>query len=137
MITLLDRDTLKYVISMGSNLHDNFSSLYNYDSLNTGVNKTFVLSNENKEYIGFIHIQILEGEVDIIDVYISNEYRRRGYAKQLITYIFDQFIADKYILEVSSKNTPAINLYNKMGFKEIGVRKNYYKDSDAILMERK
>ena len=31
-------------------------------------------------------------------------------------------------------NKSAINLYEKLGFKKITVRKNYYKDSDGILM---
>ena len=36
-------------------------------------------------------------------------------------------------LEVSSKNLTAIQLYKSFGFKEVGVRKNYYKDCDALL----
>ena len=36
-------------------------------------------------------------------------------------------------LEVSSKNLTAIQLYKSFGLKEVGVRKNYYKDCDALL----
>ena len=36
-------------------------------------------------------------------------------------------------LEVSSKNLTAIELYKTFGFKEVGARKNYYKDCDALL----
>lgn len=36
-------------------------------------------------------------------------------------------------LEVSSKNSTAIQLYKSFDFKEVGVRKKYYKDSDALL----
>lgn len=36
-------------------------------------------------------------------------------------------------LEVSSKNLTAIQLYKSFDFKEVGVRKKYYKDSDALL----
>ena len=36
-------------------------------------------------------------------------------------------------LEVSSKNLIAIQLYKTFGFKEVGARKNYYKDCDALL----
>ena len=38
-------------------------------------------------------------------------------------------------LEVSSKNEAAIALYKKSDFKEVGIRKNYYEDSDAIIMK--
>ena len=36
-------------------------------------------------------------------------------------------------LEVSSKNLTAIQLYKSFDFKEVGVRKKYYKYSDALL----
>ena len=39
----------------------------------------------------------------------------------------------KINLEVNSKNQPAINLYKKFGFEQVGRRKNYYKDGDALL----
>ena len=38
-------------------------------------------------------------------------------------------------LEVNTKNIPAINLYKKYNFKEVGLRKNYYKNcEDALIM---
>ena len=40
------------------------------------------------------------------------------------------------MLEVRSKNINAIRLYQKYDFKIINIRKNYYKDDDAIIMER-
>ena len=39
-------------------------------------------------------------------------------------------------LEVSDKNIGAINLYKKFCFEVKAVRKNYYKDSDGLLMMR-
>ena len=36
-------------------------------------------------------------------------------------------------LEVSSSNEVAINLYKKFGFKQVGIRSNYYGKSDALL----
>lgn len=40
-------------------------------------------------------------------------------------------------LEVNEKNEPAINLYQKYGFKPIGRRKKYYYNTyDAIIMEK-
>ena len=53
--------------------------------------------------------------------------------KYLITYCVENNIK-KIHLEVSSKNKIAINLYTKFGFTQVGLRKNYYKNSDAILM---
>ncbi len=40
-------------------------------------------------------------------------------------------------MEVSVKNIPARGLYEKLGFRKVGIRKRYYPDgSDAILMEK-
>ena len=43
---------------------------------------------------------------------------------------------EQLFLEVRVDNLPAINLYNKLGFREINRRKNYYGDVDALVMER-
>ena len=41
------------------------------------------------------------------------------------------------ILEVRKSNFPAINLYLKFGFSELGIREKYYNDGeDAIIMKR-
>lgn len=39
-------------------------------------------------------------------------------------------------LEVNEKNLPALNLYKKYGFYQIGLRKKYYNEEDAILLEK-
>ena len=39
-------------------------------------------------------------------------------------------------LEVNSKNTSAIALYHKYGFKEVAIRSGYYSGTDGILMEK-
>ena len=41
---------------------------------------------------------------------------------------------DNITLEVSNNNQVGINLYKKYGFMKVAERKNYYKNSDAILM---
>ena len=46
------------------------------------------------------------------------------------------FGCDTILLEVNTMNYKAISLYEKYGFKEYGTRKNYYGNSDAILMKK-
>ena len=41
----------------------------------------------------------------------------------------------KICLEVDASNSPALNLYNKLGFVAVGKRKKYYGSRDAILMD--
>ena len=40
-------------------------------------------------------------------------------------------------LEVAECNFSAIHLYQKFGFERIGIRKNYYKNQDGIIMKKK
>lgn len=46
--------------------------------------------------------------------------------------------ADTMVLEVRVSNSAAIRLYDSLGFKKIGMRKDYYKETheDAIVMLR-
>lgn len=136
MIICLSNEYINDVCSLGKILHDNFSSTYNFESLNEGVNKTFLYLIDNK-VVGFIHIQIIDGEVDIIDLVVNPLYRRNGYASKLIDYVLTNY-KENFILEVSENNNIAISLYKSFNFIEIGRRKNYYDNMfDAIIMERK
>lgn len=136
MIKELDINNVDKVINLGLKLNTNYSNLYNYESLNSGVNKTYIIL-DNNNIIGFIHIQDLIDEVDIIDIVIDEEYRRKGYGKSLINYIFDLYKDKKVILEVSVDNEAAVNLYKSLNFNVINVRKGYYNGIDALVMEKK
>lgn len=49
----------------------------------------------------------------------SEEFRRQGVCHALLSYIIAQTPYDSYVLEVADTNTNALNLYQKLGFKEI------------------
>ena len=136
MIEKLTIDNVECVKRLGLKLNANFDNLYDYSSLNEGVNLTYVLIVD-KSIIGFIHIQQLIDEVDIIDVVVDEEYRRKGYGQKLIELVIHSNLGKRIILEVSVNNKAAIGLYNKLGFREINTRKGYYNGVDAIVMERK
>lgn len=136
MIKELDAQNVNDVIRLGLKLNPNFNKLYNYDSLNKEVNKTYIITTDDK-LIGFIHIQDLVDEIDIIDIVIDDIYRRKGYGYKLIADILDKYKDKTFILEVSSDNIAAINLYKKLGFEEINIRKGYYNGVDAMVMEKK
>ena len=72
---------------------------------------------------------------------IHPTFKRRGLGKKLLKETFKQcesFSIEKIHLEVSDKNLDAIDFYQAIGFKTIGIRKKYYKDgSNALLKEKK
>lgn len=93
--------------------------------------------DENNRVIGYVgYAQILD-EAHIMNVAVAEANKRRGVARRLI----DKLLIDakgrgllSVTLEVSDKNTAAIALYEKFGFKCFGLRKNYYPDGSGALI---
>lgn len=90
------------------------------------------------ETVGYagLHCVLDEGYID--NIAVRPEYRRQGVAGELLE-AFLRFGRAKLAfltLEVRASNEPAIALYRKYGFREVGRRKNYYTApvEDAILM---
>ena len=95
---------------------------------------------KNNEIIGFIIFSLQAGECEILNLCIKSEEQNKGYGfkllKEALQYAKNHNI-DTAFLEVRYSNKAAINLYNKVGFNELGVRKAYYplknKREDAII----
>ena len=84
--------------------------------------------------VGFLIFTIMYEKCEIIDIFVKKDYRNKKIAQSLINEIVSDYNLENMTLEVSDKNIPAINLYEKLGFKKVAIRKDYYKDSDGILM---
>lgn len=74
-----------------------------------------------KKEIGWLYLVKENSCFSLFDIEVNEEYREQGYGNRILqTAIRDAFgQADKIILHVSTNNKPAINLYNKIGFKTI------------------
>ena len=93
--------------------------------------------------LGFILFSIAGDECEILTIIVLSFCRRQGVATNLIknTVIWaKKFAVRKIFLEVAENNAPARKFYEKQGFKEIGLRKKYYKapegHEDAILFRK-
>lgn len=65
----------------------------------------------------------------------STEHRRQGYMQQLLRHLLASKPRDVELwLEVHEKNLPALNLYKKLGFHQVGRRQGYYRDGAAALL---
>ncbi len=57
----------------------------------------------------------------IIDLYVDEKYRGRGFGTRLFEFVFKEYShAKRFRLEVERNNTSAIALYRKLGFEELG-----------------
>lgn len=100
-----------------------------------------VAENEQGNAIGYVGMMYVLDEGYISNVAVSPDYRKLGIADALISRLISDAEKKKLsfvTLEVRESNIPAINLYSKNGFSEVGLRKNYYEKpkENAILMTR-
>ena len=105
----------------------------NYKPIVNEFTKIYTYEIDN-DVVGFIIFSIMYEKCEIIDIYVKDNYRRKGIAISLINEIIKDYDIENITLEVSSINDSAINLYEKVGFKKVAIRKNYYDNCDGILM---
>ncbi len=97
-------------------------------------------THENQSLIvGYIGMYISFDEANITNVAVSPAYRKKGYGEGLVKEAKRRAIGlkvDNIFLEVRVSNEPAISLYKKLGFEELGIRKNFYEHpvEDAFVM---
>ena len=95
----------------------------------------YVIAKKNDEILGYIGYKVVLDELEIMNIVTKKNKRKRGIASNLLSYIIRKNKVEKINLEVDEKNTTAVNLYKKFGFREVGLRKNYYNGTNnAILM---
>ncbi len=83
------------------------------------------------EVIGYIIGRVIAPEGEIYRIAVDEDKRGRGIGYRLLSYALKTERGrglESVFLEVREKNIPAIKLYTSFGFKEISVRKNYYKN---------
>lgn len=90
--------------------------------------------------LGFIVFWLVHDELHILNVATALEARRRGVGRALMLEAHEagrRRGARLATLEVRRTNTPAIELYRSLGYRQVGVRPNYYADEgeDAIVMD--
>lgn len=91
--------------------------------------------------IGFAGLLLSPPEADILDITIAEGFRNMGFGRRLLEELLEdgeERGVSIFHLEVRVGNAPARHLYEKLGFREAGLRKNYYTDptEDAVTMNR-
>ena len=90
---------------------------------------------ESTVILGYCMMRILCNEANIINMAIKSCRQREGLGSFLLAYVLNQLpINSSAFLEVKEGNLSAINLYERLGFNVIYLRKNYYKDGRTALI---
>lgn len=93
----------------------------------------------NDQPVAFINYYVMYERAELININVLNSFQNQKIASKLLEYMINDCInkkATSITLEVKVTNVKAIHLYEKFGFKQIGIRKGYYQGIDAILMEK-
>ena len=87
---------------------------------------------------GYVGSQTVLGEADMMNVAVSPAYRRQGVAEGLVKELISRLDAHSLTLEVRVSNAPAVALYDKLGFLQVGLRKHYYRNpkEDALILKK-
>jgi ribosomal-protein-alanine N-acetyltransferase len=91
--------------------------------------------------LGYIGSQSVLGESDMMNVAVHPDHRRRGIGEMLVNALSRDLKERGNVcltLEVRDSNVPAIALYEKLGFTQVGLRKNYYRNpkEDALILRK-
>ena len=104
-------------------------------------NTTFLVFCEQGEILGYAGLQIVLDEGYVTNIAVTKTARGKGIGHSLVNALLSlgkqnglAFIS----LEVRETNTPAISLYKKCGFLNVGKRKNFYTNpaEDAIILTK-
>ena len=101
----------------------------------------WLVALEDEHVIGYVGSQTVLGETDMMNIAIHPDYRKCGIATQLICALIQGLTeqgSHSLMLEVRASNEPAKNLYIKLGFETVGIRKNYYRNprEDALILRK-
>ncbi|MGU8045694.1 ribosomal protein S18-alanine N-acetyltransferase [Streptococcus suis] len=96
----------------------------------------YYLAYEGQELVGFLAVQTVLDEMEILQIAVKADFQRLGIASQLMAAVMD-WDGDIF-LEVRESNSAAQALYTRQHFTKIGKRKDYYRNpvEDAVMMKR-
>lgn len=120
-----------------------FSSPWKADTFHTLLERPgaelWVLAEPDAGVVAYAVVWCILDQGELANIAVAEPYRRQGYGAYLLSHVVgvarDRGV-DSLYLEVRVSNTRAADLYRAFGFREIGVRRDYYDHprEDALLM---
>ena len=135
--------TLDDLEQMKNTLYSDFDNFWSYNILKQELeneNTTYIIAKEKNEVVGFAGISVIFDEATLNNIVVKKTCRGKGIGGELLETLIDlcsDMNLKTFTLEVNVENTPAIKLYEKFGFKNLGIRKKYYNNTtDAYIMTK-
>ena len=101
----------------------------------------WLVAEEDGVAAGYIGSQTVMDESDMMNVAVHPDHRRKGVAESLVNELIEALKKRGsccLTLEVRASNEPAKALYEKLGFVQVGLRRNYYRNpkEDALILRK-
>lgn len=101
---------------------------------------TYYVAVVNNKVVGYGGFWWVMFEAEITNIAVHPDFRKQGIAMKILQAMIKKCLETSTTLlhlEVRESNAPALSLYNKLGFKQDGLRKGYYSDGEnAVLMTK-
>jgi ribosomal-protein-alanine N-acetyltransferase len=96
----------------------------------------YLVAKDQDKMVGYIGTEKIAGETHIINMAVHPSHQKKGIGKKLVESVLND--KDVFFLEVRVSNIPAQKVYLRYGFRNVGLRKNYYSDNneDAYILRR-
>ena len=132
---------LSQVLTIEQTAHSHPWSAQHFESSIASSHHCHLLTDDD-QCIAYCITSTAADEAELLNIAVATEYQRRGIARSFLYYVsqlFDQRVRTVF-LEVRLSNSPAIALYQSLGFNEVGHRPNYYPAvkgrEDALIMAK-
>ena len=121
-----------------------FSDPWSENSVASELNNPlslWLVAVDDENLAGYVGSQTVMDETDMMNIAVDEGYRRQGIAQLLVEALVEQLKKAEsrcLTLEVRISNAPAIALYEKLGFEQVGKRPNYYRNpkEDALILRK-
>ncbi len=102
-------------------------------------NHIYIVAEEGNEIAGYCGLWMVAGEGQINNVAVREDFRQKGVGYGMLCYLLElgrEKNQDAFTLEVRVGNEAAIRLYEKLGFRSLGIRRGFYEKpkEDANIM---
>ena len=128
------------LLDLKDSLLNEFDDFWTYNILEqefNNENTTYIVAKDDNLVVGFAGILVIMDEANIMNIVTKKDKRKLGIGSLLLEKLIEisklKNLAS-ITLEVNEKNIPAINLYKKYNFQQVGIRKKYYDNTDAAIL---
>lgn len=128
------------LLDLKDSLLNEFDDFWTYNILEqefNNENTTYIVAKNDDMVVGFAGILVIMDEANIMNIVTKKDKRKLGIGSLLLEKLIEISKLKKLAsitLEVNEKNIPAINLYKKYNFQQVGIRKKYYDNTDAAIL---